>query len=168
MFSYYSKDDRTDRERYLERELEDAREAENRRYEQEERRREERQREREEMWRYEERQADSWPEAFQKQANLCWREHRQFPDQNSEATGDPLDDYFKNMAQANEKALEIWREVEASKQARIEELQKQIDAIQDEIRNETADKLEAVSELTEYANTAQSIRDDVLYNYLDW
>jgi hypothetical protein len=161
MFAMYSKDDRTDRERYLEDELERERDAALERDRIEDERREARQREREESWRWEERHAESWPEAFQKQAALCWREHNMFPEQNDDDT------FFKDSAEANEKALEIWREVEASKQEKLKELQRQIDAVQDEIRNEVADKLEAVSNAIAYRGTAQSIRDDDL-NYLDW
>lgn len=168
MFSYNRTDDQTQRERYLEEELERERDAQRERDRIEDERREARQREREEMWRYEERQADSWPEAFQKQAHLCWREHNAYPDANTDTTGDPLDDYFKNMAQANEKALKIWRDVEYSKQEKIKELQRQLEAVQDEIRNETADQLEAVSDKMEYKNTAQCIRDGELHSYLDW
>jgi 5-methylthioribose kinase len=165
---YHSTNSQTDRERYLEEELERERESQRERDRIEAERRESQRREREEMRRYEERQASSWPEAFRKQIVLCWREHNAYPEFNSEATGDPTDDYFKNMAQANEKALEIWREVEASKQKKIKELQRQIDAVQDEIRNETADQLESVSDKMEYRNTADSIRDDNPDAYLNW
>jgi len=168
MFSHYGKDERTDRERSLEEELEREREVTRDRERMEDERRDSQRREREEMRRYEERQADSWPEAFQKQARLYWKEHNAFPAQTSEATGDPLDDLFKNMAQANEKALEIWNEVSASKQAQIDDLRKQIEAVQDSVRTEVADKLEAASENLEYKSVAQLIRDDELGNYLDW
>jgi hypothetical protein len=168
MFPYYRSDDRTDRERYLENELEDVRRAEEERREREERAREERRREWQEQRSYEERQADSWPEAFQKQAHLCWREHNNFPEQDSSITGDPDDDYFKDAAQANEKALEIWREVVASKKAKLDELQAQIDAVMESVRLEVADKLEAISDKLGYRSTAQAIRDDELDRYLDW
>lgn len=160
MYSY--RDERTKREKQLEWELEQARADEERRQERAEYEREERRREREEQRHYQERQADSWPEAFAKQARLCWREHNAFPEQNEE------DDYFEKTAQANEKALELWREVSASKQAQIDELQKQIEAVHDAIRNEVADKLEAISDHIGYRGTAQSIRDDSLGLYLDW
>ncbi len=168
MFPFYQKDERTDRERHLEDELEDARRVEEERQEREERAREERHREWKEQRRYEERQADSWPEAFQKQASLCWREHRAFPEQDSEVTGDPEDDYFKDAAQANEKALELWREISAGKQSQLDELQKQVDAVWESVRLEVADKLEAMSNKTGYLSTAQALRDDTLGGYLDW
>jgi hypothetical protein len=161
MFNYYRKDDRTDRERYLEEELERTRYEEEKRQERADREREERRRELQEQWRYEERQADSWPEAFQKQAMLCWREHNQYPD-------DLNDHFFEYSAQANEKALEIWKEVSISKQGELDMLQKQIEAVRDAIRNEVADKLIASSEHKEYRGVAEAIRDDALANYLDW
>ena len=164
MFPLYGKDERTDHERYLEEELEREREQSRREHE---RQREERE-QRLEAWReqsyYAERQADSWPEAFQKQASLCWREFNSWP---GDVPG-VEDSYFEKMAQANEKALEIWREVSASKQAELDSLQKQIEAVWDAVRNEVADKLIAASDHSTYIATAEAIRDDQLGGYLDW
>lgn len=160
MFSFNRRDERTDHERYLEDELEREREDRRREEERQEEQREQRKKEREEQWRYEERRADSWPEAFQKQAYLCWREQNQFPDD--------TDKYFERSAQANEKALEIWKEVAASRQAQLDELQKQIEVVWDSIRNEVADRLIAVNDCNEYAGTANAIRENALKGYLDW
>jgi len=161
MFSYYGKDERTDNERYLQEELERERESQRERDRIEEERREARRKEFQEMRRYEERQADSWPEAFQKQAMLCWREYNQYPD--------PDDDpFFKKNAEANEKALELWHAVATSKRAQLDELQKQIDAVWDAVRNEVADQLEQADDHYVYKSTAEAIRDDQLSGYLDW
>jgi hypothetical protein len=161
MFNYYGKDTRTDQERYLADELERERAASRERDRLEEERRQARQSEFSEAQRYEERQADSWPEAFQKQARLCWREQNRFPD--------PDDDpFFKKNAQANEKALELWRAVATSKRDRLDELQRQIDAVWDEVRNEVADQLIQADEHFVYKSTAEAIRDDQLSGYLDW
>ncbi len=168
MFSYSYNDNKTERERQLESELEDVRRADEARQEREERAREERRREREEQRYYDARAASNWPEAFRKQAALCWKEHNAFPEQSSEVTGDPDDDYFKDTAEANEKALEIWQEVSDSKQAQLDELQKQIDAVWESVRIEVADRLDAVSDKAGYRGTAQQIRDDDLGNYLNW
>lgn len=165
---YHQTDNRTDRERYLEDELERERDAQRERDRVEDERRESGRREREEVRRYEERQAGSWPEAFQKQIRLCWREHNLFPESVTDGEDSEIDNYFKEMAEANEKALALWREVEAGKQEKIKELQRQIEAVQDEIRNETADKLEAVRDTAAYRNTAYSIRNDDLSDYLNW
>lgn len=159
MYNY--RDDRTDREKELEWELEDARAKLEQRERDEREARERRRREDQEQWSYEARSASNWPEAFSKQATLCWREHNRYPDQNTKATGDPFDDYFKFLAQANEKALEIWREVEERRQA-------EIDAIWEAIRNEVADKLASSTDRPEYRQTAEAIREDQLAGYLDW
>jgi hypothetical protein len=162
MFGNYRKDKRTDRERYLEDELERWREQSRREYERQEKAREERRKEQQEQWAHEERQANSWPEAFQKQANLCWWEHRRYPEQAAD------DDYFEKTAQANEKALEIWKEVAESKQAELDALEKQIEAVWDSVRDEVADKLIAASDHYTYRSIAKTVRDDSLGGYLDW
>jgi hypothetical protein len=163
MFSLYGKDDRTDRERYLEDELEREREQSRLEDERREKEREERRKELHQQWAYEERQAGTWAEAFQKQANLCWREHNQYPEEEAED-----DQFFKYTALANEKALELWHEVSANKQAELDALQKQIEAVWEAVRNEVADKLEAADEHKEYRYVASAIRDDELDGYLNW
>jgi len=163
MFPYYKKDDRTDRERYLEDELECECQERVREHERRDQEREERRRELAAQWSYEERRADTWTEVFQKQANLCWREHNQYP-----PDPDDNDRFFENTALANEKALEIWREVSKSKQVELDTLQKQIEAVWDAVRNEVADKLIAADERKEFKYVASAIRDDQLAGYLDW
>ena len=160
---FYQKDDRTERERYLEDELERERKAARERDDREYEAREQRRREFAERMDYEERRADSWVEAFQKQANLCWREHNQYPPDDGDN-----DRFFERTALANESALAIWKEVSAGKQAEIEELQKRIEAVQDAIRIEVADRLVASSEFKEFKYVASAIRDDELHGYLDW
>lgn len=157
MFSTYHKDERTDKERYLEDELQREREQRHDEEEREQRAREVRAKEQREEREYTVRHPDSWPEAFQNQASLCWHEHNMFPEQNEEPDGD----YFKVTAEANEAALKIWREVYAEKQKLIAE-------IQNSVRAEVADKLEAVSARNEYKFVASAIRDDSLDGYCDW
>ena len=163
LYGLYSKDNRTDRERYLEDELEREREARLERDRRDDEAREKLRKEHQEQWRSSYRQADSWPEAFQKQANLTWREHNQYP-----PDPDDVDRFFEQTALANEKALEIWHQVSTSKQAKLEELQKQIDAVWDAVRNEVADELIKSSDRKEYLYVASAIRDDELAGYLDW
>jgi len=160
MYSY--RDDRTEREKQLEWELERARDDERRRQEREEQAREERRREQKERWEYEDRQADSWTEAFQKQARLCWREHNNFSDIPD------IDDYFKQVAEANEKALEIWKEVSSRRQSELDEIQKQIESYWESVRHEVAEQVEKSGEHYSYKNLAESVRDDALGGYLDW
>lgn len=164
MFPLYGKDNRTDHERYLEDELEREREQSRREQQRLQEEREQRRREWQEQSYYEERQADSWPEAFRKQADLCWREFNSWPD---DVPG-VEDSYFEKLAQANEKALEIWHQVSTSKQEELDALQKQIEAVWDAVRNEVADKLIAANDHSTYRATAEAIRDDQLDSYLDW
>lgn len=163
MYPLYGRDNRTDHERYLEDELEREREQSRREQQRNEEALQQRQEEYRERWEREARSADSWPEAFRKNASLLWREYNQYPDDD-----DKDDGFFKKSAQANEKALEIWTEVSASKQAELDELQKQIDSVWDAVRNEVADKLIAAGDHFTYISTAEAIRDDQLAGYLDW
>jgi len=156
----FYKDTRTENEKYLEEELERERYERNQENERQDRAREERRREQREQSEYEWRHPDNWESAFQAQAGLCWREHNQYPDE--------TDMFFKNSAEANEKALEIWRVVSASKQMELDELQKQIDAVWDRVRNETADKLIASDSRQEFVSTAEALRDNALDGYCDW
>src|SRR4030067_1959715 len=119
MFPIYRKDERTDRERYLEDELERERDAAREHDRREDEAREQRRKEQQEQWAYQARQANNWPEAFAKQARLCWREHNQFPDDE--------DDFFEKLAQANEKALEIWRGGAGRKKNEQGEIKKKIE-----------------------------------------
>jgi hypothetical protein len=136
MFSNYSKDERTDRERYLEDELERERDAARERERIEDERREQRQREREEMRAYEARQADTWPEALRKDLNLLRREI----DPEYEASDG--DWFFTDAAAATERALEIWDEHEKAHYARIEELHRLIEQEKEAIKQGVASQLE--------------------------
>lgn len=169
MFSYYSKDNRTDNERYLEDELERERESARERERIEGERREAQQREREEMWRYEERQASSWPEALRKNARLCSREI----DPDFEA-GDG-DYFFTDSAASCERALVIWAEREKTHSKRIEELQQLIEQEKEAIKQEVADQLEKETPMRKekpsygWSGTAQQLRDlDDPSEMLNW
>jgi hypothetical protein len=151
----------TEREKYLESELNkyharDQREQERRTQEyhrQEQERREQRE--------HEMRQADDWPEALRKQIYLCRREDKLNP------PADNKDKFFERMAHACQRALKIWREVEASKLAEIEELEQRLEQVHESIQLEVAEKLEA-SELKEWHNVADSLRNSDPSNFLDW
>lgn len=156
MFPSYRRDERTENEKYLESELERERYERQEKQERDERERQARAKEEKEQREYDYRHPDNWPEAFRRQASLCWREHNLFPDQNAEG-----DDYFKVSAEASEAALKIWQEVYAEKQKLIEE-------INNSIRSEVADRLTALNTRSEYRATAQSIRDDALDSFCDW
>jgi hypothetical protein len=159
MFPYYRNNDKTDHERYLENEIERLEEEHRRDWDRQEKQREQRHQELEEQWESNARTADSWPEAFQKQSALCWREHNTFPEP---------DDYFEEAARANEKALEIWNTIVNNRKEELDKLQKQLDAYWDSVRSEVADELEKCSDRSEYKTTARVIRDNSLSEYLNW
>jgi hypothetical protein len=161
MFALYKKDTRTDNERYLQDELDRVREQQEREEHRRDQERKDRESARREEREYASRQADDWPDALQKQIHLCNREV-------FDGVEEEVGNFFGNTVAACEKAVEIWREVEASKQAQIDDLQRQIVAIQDSIRTEVADKLDAADQRREFAQVAQQIRDDQLGQFLDW
>ena len=160
MFTLYQKDTRTDRERYLEDELERERDQQRREDDRREQERKARAETSSQEWEYEYRQASNWPEALEKQKCLC---------ANEAGDGDEsVGNYFGNTVAACEKAIELWPSVAASKQAEIDELEKKIAAIRDSIRIEVAEKLIASDPRREFAQLAAQIRDDLLEGFLDW
>lgn len=143
-------------DRYREQEERDRREREERRQRREEERRE--------HYEYNRRHADSWPEALQKQMYLFREEASQWPEDDP----DFPDDYFAPGADACERALVIWNEVEATKQAEIAELQRQIEAIKESIRGEVADRLEVENDTQGWKHVASAIREEDYNNWLWW
>lgn len=162
-----NKDERTERERELEWELEDARRREEERREEELRQFEQRRQERQERWDFEMRQATTWPEALGKQASLMGGEAH------LDQWGD--DNYFGDGRDSCKRALELWHEVEAEKRAEIEALEAKIKAIRDGIRFEVADRLEEEGdpESSGWMGTVSILRDydedpAKLSRWLDW
>jgi hypothetical protein len=159
MFTRTDKD-KSERENYLEYELE--REREGRRQEDDRRQREseERRAENHERWEYEARRADTWPEALEKQSMLMWRE--------AGILQEYEDGYFEGEARACDRALELWKEIAPTKQAEIEALEKQIEAIQFGICTEVATKLAA--EGMDKSSVVQALGDEdvSLNNWLYW
>jgi len=149
----------TDRERYLKDELDRFHEAEERRIDESRR---ERQRQMEE-WREQadrrQREADTWPEALLKNIPLLRQEIIE---------GEPESEYFENSARANEQALAIWKEVAAARKAEIDELQNRIEAIEAEIVEAVATRLEESNGHTEWQNVAEMMRTMTPSNFLDW
>lgn len=145
----------------LEWELEQAREGRRQWEEEQERQREARQREREENYYYLRRTAETWPEALRKQMALFADEAAQWTDE--------LDNYFGPGADACNRALEIWRQVESSKQAKITELRRQLEAVQDEIRLEVAKQLSSENNVSSWRHVANAIEENEdLENWLNW
>lgn len=160
MFAY--RDTRTPRERELQEELDRLRYEEEQRREQEEQNREERDRQRKRRYEEEYRTAASWPEALSKNAYLFQQEQDNFP-------GQPDDTFFGDGAAACRRGLEIWREVEASKKAEIEALQKQIEAIREGVKAEVSEKLEAEANgRSGWSSVAGAIVTEDPTNWLNW
>lgn len=97
--------------------------------------REERHRERREAYEWSMRQADSWPEALEKQARLMADEAHL--DEEGERYGE-LDHYFGDGSAACRRALEVWQVEEQTIAPAVEELQRQIAALRDGVRLKVA------------------------------
>lgn len=173
--SYYSRNQTCDpdRVRYLEDELAYQREDKERQRNEEERERKERQQEYEEQREIKLRSASSWPEALRKQITLFSQEL------NATMWGKPLygpnatmpdDDFFGPGIEACERALALWKEVEATRQEQIKTLEFQIAAIREGVKLEVADRLEAegVDKPMGWISVADAIRDEDPERWLDW
>lgn len=138
---------------------EQARRAEQ---EREDRRREEEQRRRELQERIAERErsASTWPEAFQKQQRLMWREYRAYPDLMEGETSH----YFKEGAEACLRAGVLWTEIEAESQAKIEELERQIAALRADILQQVSERLKTERQTDGWLSVANEILSE---NYAD-
>lgn len=133
---------------------EDNRRRQEDRYESDERRRRERQSEIARSFR----QADTWPEALRKQASLCRAEETE------------EDDYFTELRAACELASALWPAAEAETAPAIAELQRQIDALTDQVARTVAGRLteqDASSAATEIANLMLDPDTD-LDEWLNW
>jgi hypothetical protein len=161
----------------LKADAEDARYRQERQRDEEERDRKERERERREQQEQEMRSASTWPEALRKQIILHRREL------SSTMFGQPLygqsahpdapeDDFFGPGALACERALVIWKEVEATKQEAIKALEDAITNLKDSIRFEVAQKLaeEGTDKPLGWKSVASSLADSDtdLERWLDW
>lgn len=167
--SYTEKDQIRD----LEYELDELRRRDEDRQERESREREQRDRERHEQMEERLRMADSWPDALHKQIQLFGREIaeeakyvREYGP--VESTDPDLDNFFVDGRNACQRALVIWGEVEKAKAEKRTELQRQMNALEDELRLEVADRLEAESDRLGWKNVAKSIREQTPDQFLYW
>jgi hypothetical protein len=113
--------------------------------------REQRKREREEAYEERLRTASSWYEALQKQVILMRREARLFDDG---------DTYFSNGANACQRAMDIWREEEERAKEQIEELEKRIAAIKDDIKITVGKRLETESDEDGWQEVARVLKEE--------
>lgn len=145
--------------RFLESELEQYRNAERRRQEEDDDRQRQRREDRQNRLEDEIRTADAWPEALEKQAYLMGQEVDEFD----------KDEYFKSGRDACNRAIEMWQEVTVTKQGRIDELQRQLTVIEDDIRLEVSLRLKAECTGSGGVGIANSIEEDVdFYDFLNW
>ena len=156
----YRRDERTDRESYLEDEVERYREAEEHQREEREGERERKRKEFRKRMREAERTADNWPDALQKQIHLCRKEISGIPDEAD------LDEFFENEARACERALVIWQEVESVKTLEADKLRERLVEIDGEIVEEVAGRLE--KENFSWRHVAAGIRDGEPSEFLNW
>lgn len=153
----------TQRERDLQYEIDELRAANERRMREQEQARRERAEEMARSYRERARQADTWPEALRKNIPLLRHEVEAIDD------GTPLEeDFFEQSARACERALVIWQEVEAAKQAEIDELEERLAELRSSIVAEVADRLEAEAKVPAWRNTADALRADDPAAFLDW
>lgn len=151
---------------YLEFELEREREDRRRMEEEADERRRQRDEECRKRAEYDARHAESWPEALRKQMYLLRNEAIQWP-------GDDIDfpdNYFGPGAEACQRALEIWKEVESANTAKIVELEAQIKAIRDGIKTQVADQLESEGndKPNGWRHVVAAIREEDYNSWLEW
>lgn len=162
---YGSSDDKTDRERQLEWELESARERERHREEEAREARRTREEERRERYEHRRRHAETWPEALDKQEALFRQEA---------ALADGYDDgFFAASADACKRALEIWREEEKGVEETIRSLEAEIAALRNNVRFAVADRLEEEGDRSGWGTVAGDLRNieeepGALSNWLYW
>ena len=151
---------------YLKQEVDDLRDREQRRMDDEIRAHKERDRERQANYEERLRTANDWPEALQNQMVLMGREAVHESD--GASSDDPCEIWFTDGKQACERALELWREVEASKQERVEQLRRELDGIQDEIRLEVSARLNDENHRPGWKAIADLLAEGNLDIFLYW
>lgn len=110
------------------------------------------------------RTAKTWPEALEKQVYLMDSYAKSEMEENFR-----YETYFTDCVNCCNRALEIWQIVKASKQEKIDDLQRQLETAQTEIRVEVARQLHAENDRRGWKGVASSIGDDVdLNSWLDW
>ena len=151
----YTATETTDRERYLQDELDRCRESDERRLDdarrEQERARQESRERMEQRWRT----ADDWPEALRKNITLLRYEVSGLPDEAD------LDAMFENSAQACERALNIFQSNE------VKAIEDKIQALRLKILNVVASNLEQ-DERPEFQDVAQQLRENEPEDLLNW
>lgn len=131
---YYASQGNDDAE-YYRQQVEDLERQLDAEYKRQEAARESRLQARREAYEWSMRQADTWPEALEKQASLMGSEA--YLDDPEGEYGE-FDTYFRDGGAACRRALEVWREEEQAIAPEIEALQRQITALRDGVRLKVA------------------------------
>ena len=115
---------------------------------------------------YEERlrNPDDWPDAFRKQVILINRAH--FLLEHEDDT--EIETMFIDLKNACERAIEIWKQISDSKKGRRDELRKQLEALDDEIRLETAAMLREENKRMGWNQVPDALENNILQQFLDW
>lgn len=167
---YGNSEPKSDRERWLEQDLESARQQLEDSRRQEEEARKARMQEYRERAEKERRTAETWPEALQKQEYLFRQEvgyQRKF--EREYDLEHEYDDYFEPGADACAKALEYWKEEAEKVQDEIEALEQKITELRTGIAHKVADRLDEHKDMPDgWYHTAGSLREYTEDNLGDW
>lgn len=152
----------TEEERYLRDENERLRREAEEEYDRQHEAREQRRREMREEIEAQNRTADTWPEALRKQIYLFEREANQ-------AGEFDTDNFFADGALACRRGLEIWKEVAAIEKVKIDELRRQIKAIEEGICTEVSKRLaDEANNRQGWLSIAGSIDNEDPSDFLNW
>ncbi len=170
LYAIPTKNNQTERERYLSDELDRMRDEQSLRNEREYQEREAARRTRfEEYERQIEthlRSADNWHEALKKQHTLCSRESSLIPVDE----GEP--DYFAESADACEYALAAWKEEQAKIAGQLAELQRQIEKLNYGLRSAVGQRLKQHTNgsLAGWVDVATTLLDEdaSIDDWLNW
>lgn len=138
--SWYNSN-QTERERQLERQMDDQRYDYEQQIEQMRRtqreEQEQRRREYNEMYEYNHRQADNWREALSKQSTLCREETNRFfyLDNNGY-------DYFAESAKACDYGLKVWKDAETQVAERRKQLLAELELLDSQVNEIVADRID--------------------------
>lgn len=113
---------------------------------------------------YNNRTADTWLEALQKQARLYWREFNYIPVEEREEQ-----EVFAEYAKCCERGVEIWHEEAKLRQGKLAELEAQILALKEETRQAVASRLIEEAPNGDWAHNAEGFATvDSPESWLNW
>lgn len=157
---------------YLRDELDDYKRRERERQDQEYERHEQRRREAKQRYQDSLLEADTWPEALEKNCTRFLKEVREqqaFLEQYPDSAPDPtFDDWFQESYDASAKALELWPEVTRRYQTQIDALRKQIADLEAQIPLEVAKQLREINNEGGWRATANELENSTPGQAVYW